>query len=85
MFYMRKATSLTISEDVIAQIANTKNGRSLSERVNELLRRALVLERAERLEQEAAVFFADAKNESGKDAAERLAYRKASRRVLTRD
>lgn len=82
---MRKATSLTISEDVIAEIANTKQGRSLSERVNQLLRRALILERTERLEQEAAEFFANANGEGDKDAAERRAYRKATRRALARD
>ncbi len=77
---------MTISEDVIAEIANTKRGRSLSERVNELLRRALVLERRERLEQEAAEFFAGEKERNHKDtAAEKHAYSKASKRSLARD
>jgi Post-segregation antitoxin CcdA len=85
MFHMRKATSLTLSEDLLAEIASTKQERSLSERVNELLRRALVLERTERLEREAAEFFASAKGGGDKDAPERRGYRKASRRVLARD
>lgn len=83
---MRKATSLTISEDVIAEIVSTKQGRSLSDRVNELLRRALLLERHERLEQEASEFFAAEKMRNNKDeVAERRAYRNATRRSLARD
>jgi hypothetical protein len=86
MIHMRKATSLTISEDVIAEIVNTKQGRSLSDRVNELLRRALLLEHRERLEQEAAEFFAGEKARNNKDAAaERRAYRNVAKRSLARD
>jgi predicted CopG family antitoxin len=83
---MRKATSLTIGEDVIAEIANTKNDRSLSDRVNELLKRALLLERRERLEKEAAEFFAGERaRNSNEVAAERRAYQNATKRSLARD
>jgi predicted CopG family antitoxin len=83
---MRKATSLTIGEDVIAEIANTKNDRSLSDRVNELLKRALLLERRERLEKEAAEFFAGERARNSKEvAAERRAYQNATKRSLARD
>jgi hypothetical protein len=78
---MRQAKSFTISNDVLAEIATTKGTGSTSERVNELLRRALELERRERLEKEAAEFFAN----DVADARERSAYRKASKTVLSRD
>jgi hypothetical protein len=77
---MRQAKSFTISNDVLAEIANTKGAVSTSERVNELLKKALELERRERLEQETAEFFAN----DAEDARERAAYRKASRAVLSR-
>lgn len=80
---MRQAKTFTIGKDILAEIADSKGSASTSERVNELLRRALELERHEKLEQEAAEFFS---TESGADSArERAAYRKASRRVLSRD
>lgn len=70
---------------MLAEIARTKQGKSLSERVNELLRRALILERTEQLEREAAEFFSCAGSGDKTDAAERRAYRKASGRILMRD
>jgi len=79
---MRKATSLTISSDVLDEITATKGDQSTSERVNCLLRLALEFERRERLEQEAAEFFSSENEES---ARERMAYQKASRQVLARD
>ena len=78
---MRHAKSFTISEDILTEIANTKGSGSTSERVNELLKRALELERRERLEQEAAEFFATDNNESVR---ERAAYLKASKQALSR-
>jgi hypothetical protein len=77
---MRRAKSFTISDDVLAEIANTKGTVSTSERVNELLKKALELERRERFEQETAEFFAN----DVEDARESGAYRKASRAVLSR-
>jgi hypothetical protein len=77
---MRKAKTFTISSDILSEIANTKGEESTSERVNELLRRGLELERRERLEQEAAEFF----RENLDDDRERAAYLKASKQVLSR-
>lgn len=77
---MRQARSFTISDEILSEIASTKGTESTSERVNELLKRALELERRERLEQEAAEFFAT----DGKDAQERAAYQQASKESLTR-
>ncbi len=77
---MRQAKSFTISEDVLIEVANTKGARSTSERVNELLKKALELERNERLEREAAEFFANDRE----DVRQREAYQKASKAVLSR-
>ncbi len=77
---MRQAKTFTISDEILADIASTKGTGSTSERVNELLKRALELERSERLEQEAAEFFANDVD----DVRERAAYRKASKETLSR-
>jgi len=79
---MRQVKSFTINNEILTEISSTKGTASTSERVNELLRRALDLERRERLEQEAQEFFANDGQESHR---ERLAYRKASKRTLSRD
>jgi hypothetical protein len=77
---MREAKSFTISSDVLAEIADTRGKASTSERVNELLKKALELERRERLEREAAEFFASDIGDTG----ERAAYRKVAKTVLSR-
>jgi diphthamide biosynthesis methyltransferase len=82
MFYMRKATSLTISSDILAEIATTKGAGSTSDRVNNLLKRALELEKRERLEQEAAEFFG---NNAANSDTERAAFQKASKNAISRD
>jgi predicted CopG family antitoxin len=79
---MRQARTFTISHDILEEISSTKGARSTSERVNELLKRALDLERREALEQQAAEFFA---GEDAKAGEERAAFRKASKRALSRD
>jgi hypothetical protein len=79
---MRKSTSFTISSDILAEIAATKGKESTSERVNALLRRALEQERRERLERQAAEFFA---TEDAESARERAAFQKETIRVLSRD
>jgi len=66
----------------LAEIASTKGKSSTSERVNELLRRALELERRERLEREAAEFFA---TEGDRSARERAAFHRAAIQVLSRN
>lgn len=79
---MRQVKSFTISDDILAEVAATKGEVSTSERVNELLRRALELERRERLEREAAEFFAKRSESSSRESS---AYREASKLVLARD
>jgi hypothetical protein len=78
---MRQAKSFTISNDILAEIATTKGQGSTSERVNELLKRALEMERRERLELEAVEFFAKDKADS---ARERRAFQNASKEALSR-
>jgi hypothetical protein len=79
---MRKATSFTISSDILSEIASSKGDRSTSDRVNTLLRKALELERRERLEEEAAEFF---KNAADHVDSERAAFLRASKKALSRD
>lgn len=55
---MRKATSFTVDRAVLDYVRRTARGRSRSQRVNELLRRAIEQERQEALSAEAAAFFA---------------------------
>jgi hypothetical protein len=50
----------TIDAEIDEYVATTKGHRSASERVNALLRRAMIQERDEKLEAEAAAFFAAA-------------------------
>jgi len=83
---MRKATrfskSFTIDRSILDYLQRTRSSRSRSERVNELLRRAILEEQYEALEREAAEFFAAA----GKtERAERKAFAAASRRSITRE
>lgn len=78
---MRQAKTFTISAEILSEIASTKGEVSTSERVNELLRRALELERRERLEAEAAEFFSNDKADSVR---ERSAYQRASKEALSR-
>jgi len=78
---MRNVKSFSISSDILAEISNTKGTDSTSERVNKLLKRALDLERRERLEQEAEAFFGEEVEASTR---ERAAFQKASKRALSR-
>ena len=59
----------------------TKGNRSASDRVNELLRRAMMQEQYDRLEAEAAAFFAEAKA----DRSETKAMQKEALRTFGRD
>jgi hypothetical protein len=54
----RKNKSFSLEKRVVEEIERTKGRVSSSERVNALLKRALELERLEKLENEAATFFA---------------------------
>lgn len=82
IFTMRTAKSFTIEEEVSEYVDSTKGERSASERVNELLRRAILQEQEERLAREAASFFSDARNAGRKEA---RAFQKTSRKSLARD
>ena len=82
---MRKATrfskSFTIDRSILDYLQRTRSSRSRSERVNELLRRAILEEQYEALEREAAEFFAAA----GKtERAESRAFAAASHRSIAR-
>jgi predicted CopG family antitoxin len=78
---MRTVKSFTINDEILSEIASTKGTDSTSERVNELLKRALDLERRERLELEAAEFFAKDSSESLRESD---AYQAASKKALSR-
>jgi hypothetical protein len=78
---MRVPKSFTIESEVSEYVDSTKGRRSASERVNELLKRAILHEQYARLEAEAAEFFA----ESIQDRAEALAFQKESLRSFSRD
>ena len=77
---MRIPKTLTVEESVLAQVEQTKGGRSTSERVNELLKRALDLERQEGLQREAALFYS-----SVEDRQEERSFQKATLRSIARD
>jgi hypothetical protein len=78
---MRLAKSFTIESDINEYVDETKGDHSASERVNELLRRAMIQEQYDSLEAEAAEFFDGAKV----DRAETRALQKASLRTFGRD
>jgi hypothetical protein len=79
---MRTAKSFTIEADINEYVRVTKGEQSASERVNEMLRRAMLQEQQEKLELEAAAFFSDPRNAGRTDA---RAFQKASMRTLARD
>jgi hypothetical protein len=79
---MRTSKSFTIEQEIDEYVANTRGERSASDRVNELLKRAILQERLEKLEEEAAAFFSDASNAARKDT---RAFQRASMRTLARD
>jgi hypothetical protein len=80
--YMRKSTSLTLDAETVAYVRATKGDRSTSGRVNDLLKRAMLLDRYEKLEAEAAAFFV---SEAPVERKGRRALQKAAVRSLSRD
>lgn len=78
---MRMAKSFTIEPDINEYVDETKGERSASERVNELLRRAMRQEQYEKLEAEAAAFFVESKA----DRPETKAMQKEALRTFGRD
>ena len=78
---MRSSRSFSIDISTLDYLQRTRSRRSRSERVNELLRRAILEEQYEALEKEAAEFFAAV----GKtERAESKAFAAASRRSIAR-
>ena len=77
---MRIPKTLTVEESLLAEVERTKGERSTSERVNELLARALDLEREDKLEREAALFYSGTERRQ-----EERSFQKASVRSITRD
>jgi len=78
---MRLAKSFTIETTLIEYVEETKGDVSASERVNELLRRAMIQEQYDKLGAEDAEFFAVAK--AGR--AEAKSFQKAALRTFRRD
>jgi hypothetical protein len=83
---MSKATrlskSFTVDRSILDYLQRTRSSRSWSERVNELLRQAILQEQHEALTREAADFFAA----TGRtERAESRAFAEASHRSITRD
>jgi hypothetical protein len=78
----RFSSSFTVDHSILDYLQRTRSGRSRSERVNELLRRAILAEQYEALEREAAEFFGAA---GRTERIEARAFARASRRSLARD
>jgi len=79
--YTRIAKSFTLDREVSEYVTHTKGEQSASERVNQLLKRAMLQERYDRLEAEARTFFASATDERKGSRA----FQAASIRSITRD
>ena len=79
---MRQTASFTLDQDLLDYLSRTRRGRSRSQRVNELLRRAVELEQQARLEAEAAAFF---KSAPRSERAETRALQRIARKSLARD
>lgn len=79
---MKAAKSITLDSEVIAAVQRTKNGRSVSERVNELIKRGLRAEAYDQLARDAAEFF---RRPDPDERAERKAFGKATKRAISRD
>jgi hypothetical protein len=79
---MRIAKTFTVEESLLAVVESTKGDRSMSERVNELLKLAIEQEQRDALEREAAVFYSTS---SRTERQTERSFKKASRRSFTRD
>ena len=78
----RMIKTYTIDPAIDQYIAATKRDQSASERVNELLRRAMIEEESAKLEAEAATFFAAARGKRRKGT---LDFQEAALRTFSRD
>ena len=71
---LRKTRSFSLDPTVLSELERTKGSVSASERVNQLLKQGLEIERKANLDQEAAIFFRSAPD----DRDERRAFQKAN-------
>ena len=71
---LRKIRSFSLDPKVLSELERTKGSVSASERVNQLLKQGLEIERKANLDQEAAIFFRSAPD----DRDERCAFQKAN-------
>ena len=71
---LRKTRSFSLDPTVLSELERTKGSVSASERVNQLLKLGLEMERKANLCQEAAIFFRSASD----DRDERRAFQKAN-------
>ena len=78
---IRKTRSFSLDPDVLSGVERTKGSASASERVNQLLKYALEMERKAELFEEAGRFFSSAPAERE----ERRAYQRASVRSWARE
>ena len=79
---LKAVKSFSLDRSTVAYVVETRGERSASERANELLRRAIVREQYDALEQEAGEFFATL---SGEDRKAARGLQAATRRSLARD
>lgn len=79
---MRQSVSFTIDQFLLTYLRDTQGRRSKSQRVNELLRRAILQERYEKLEQEAGEFFASPPEAARSEA---KAFQDAAIKSIARD
>ena len=78
----KKAKSFSIEPEIDDYVSSTKGAHSASERINELLRRAMHAEKYERLEAEAESFFRTVRKD---ERAETRAFQSAALRTFERD
>ncbi len=79
---LRTTKSYSLDPDILDFIGRTQGELSASERVNQLLRQAIVADEYRALEREAAEFFSHISAEERREAA---AYEAATIRALARD
>lgn len=78
---MRLPKSFMVDPEINDYVDATKGERSASERLNEMLKRAILEEQYDRLDAEAAAFFPEAHSSQG----ETRAFQKAALRTFGRD
>jgi hypothetical protein len=80
------AKSFTLDREGNGYLTRTRGERSASERINQLLKRAMLQEQYDKLESEAEAFFASAEDkDKDSDRKEARALHSASIRSITKD